>query len=96
MATYNSRPRNGQRAEKAWDVLAGRYPDMEPTMLVSQLSDSLGWQWSMQFKSQDDDTVFWDSVSVEEIRKMVAMKNKKKRTGPSKGLRVVRKNPKTK
>jgi hypothetical protein len=96
MATYTVRPQTGQRAQKAWDVLAIRYPDMQPTMLVSKLSISLGWQWSMQFNSQDGATVFWDSVSVDEIRKMVALKNKKKRTGPRKGLRVVRKNPKTK
>ncbi|MGB8480859.1 MAG: hypothetical protein WCE63_18805 [Acidobacteriaceae bacterium] len=96
MATYNARPRNGQRAQKAWDVLAARYAAMQPTMLVSQLKDTLGWQWSMQFKSLDGEVIFWDSVPVAEIRKLVALKNKPKRTSASSGLRVVRKNPKSK
>jgi hypothetical protein len=72
------------------------YPTMQPTMLVSRLEDTLGWQWSMQFNSADDKTVFWDSVSVAEIRKLVASKNKVKRTPPASGLQVVRKNPKSK
>jgi hypothetical protein len=94
MTTYNARPGSGMRAQKAWDVLAVRYPDMRPTMLVSQLRDALGWQWSMQFKSLDDKTVFWDSISVAEIREIVSLKNKATRTAPTKGLRVVRRNPK--
>ena len=96
MATYTARPRSGQRAQKAWDVLAARYPDMQPTTLVSQLRDAMGWQWSMQFKSQDDKTIFWDSVSVAEIRELVAVKNKAARAAQPSGLQVVKKNPKTK
>lgn len=96
MATYTARPRSGQHAQKAWDVLAARYPAMQPAMLVSQLEDTLGWQWSMQFNSPDDKSVFWDSVSVAEIRKLVALKNKATTTPPASGLRVVRKNPKPK
>ena len=72
MATYTARPRSGEHAQKAWDVLAAHYPEMQPTMLVSQLRDARGWQWSMQFKSQDGKSDFWDSVSVAEIRELVA------------------------
>ncbi len=96
MATYSVRPRSGQHAQKAWDVLAARYPAMHPALLVSRLEDSLGWQWSMQFNSPDDKTEFWDSVSVAEIRKLVALKGKSTQKPPSNGLRVVRKNPKSK
>ncbi|MFZ0516607.1 MAG: hypothetical protein WBG23_16005 [Acidobacteriaceae bacterium] len=96
MAKYTARPRSGPHAQKAWDVLAARYPAMQSTLLVSRLQDTLGWQWSMQFNSPDDETVFWDSVSVAEIRKMVALKNETKRASPASGLRVVRKNPKPK
>lgn len=95
MATYTARPGSGQRSQKAWDVLAARYPDMQPTMLVSQLQDALGWQWSMQFKSPDGKTVFWDSVSVAEIRNIVALK-KAKGAAETSGLRIVRRNPKSK
>jgi hypothetical protein len=95
MATYTTRPGNGHRSQKAWDVLASRYPKMQPTMLVSQVQDALGWQWSMQFKSQDDNTVFWDSVSVSEIRSLVALKSKTKRAVEMSGLRIV-KNPESK
>ena len=95
MATYTARPRSGQHAQKAWDVLAARYPAMQPAMLVSRLEDSLGWQWSMQFNSPDDKTVFWDNVSVAEIRELVALKKKATRTAPASGLRVVRKNSKS-
>jgi hypothetical protein len=95
MATYNARPRSGQRAQKAWDVLAARYPAMQPAMLVSRLEDSLGWQWSMQFTSPDDKTVFWDRISVAEIRELVALKNKAARTASPKSLRVMKKNPKS-
>jgi hypothetical protein len=95
MTTYNARPRSGQRAQKAWDVLAARYPAMQPAMLVSRLEDTLGWQWSMQFTSPDDETVFWDSISVAEIRELVALKSKAPRTASTKGLRVVKKNPKS-
>jgi hypothetical protein len=95
MATYTARPGNGQRSQKAWDVLAARYPEMQPTMLVSQLQDALGWQWSMQFKSQDGTTVFWDSVSVAEIRNLVALKSSAKRSAETSGLRIVKKNPKS-
>ncbi len=94
MATYTARPR-GPHAQKAWDVLAARYPAMQPTTLVSRLEDTLGWQWSMQFNSPDDATEFWDSVSVAEIRKIVALK-KTPRAPSASGLRVVRKNPKPK
>lgn len=93
MATYTARPGDGQRSQKAWDVLAARYPEMLPIMLVSQLQDALGWQWSMQFKSQDGKTVFWDSVSVAEIRHLVALKSKAKRAAEPSGLRLVTKNP---
>jgi hypothetical protein len=97
MATYNARPRSGPHAQKAWDVLAARYPAMQPTQLVSRPEDALGWQWSMEFNSRDDETVFWDSVSVAEIREMVALKEKKtKQTPPASGLRVVKKKPKPK
>ncbi len=96
MATYTARPRRGQRAQKAWDVLAARYPAMQPTVLVSRLENTLGWRWSMQFNSPDDKTVFWDSVSVAEIRNLVAVKKKAKRAPVSSGLEVVRKNPKSK
>jgi len=95
MTTYIARPGNGQHSKKAWDVLAARYPDMQPTMLVSQLQDALGWQWSMQFKSQDGKAVFWDRVSVAEIRELVALKNKPTQAAPASGLRLVRKNPKS-
>ena len=50
----------------------------------------------MQFNSPDDKTEFWDSVSVAEIRKLVALKGKSTQKPPSNGLRVVRKNPKSK
>lgn len=50
----------------------------------------------MQFNSPDDKAEFWDSVSVDEIRELVAMKGEVKRTPASSGLRVVRKNPKLK
>lgn len=95
MATYTTRPGNGQRSQKAWDVLAARYTDMQPTMLVSQLQDALGWQWSMQFRSQDGNSVFWDSVSVAEIRNLVALKSSAKRAVETSGLRIVKKNPKS-
>ena len=93
MATYTARPGSGQRAQKAWDVLAARYPKMQPTTLVSQLGDSLEWQWSMEFKSQDGTTDFWDSVSVAEIRALVAVKSKAARVARPTGMRVVKKNP---
>jgi hypothetical protein len=93
MATYTARPRSGQRAQKAWDVLAARYPKMQPTTLVSQLGDSLEWQWSMQFKSQEGTTDFWDSVSVAEIRELVVLKSKAARAVRPTGMRVVKKNP---
>lgn len=96
MATYTVRPRSRPHAQKAWDVLAARYPAMQPTVLVSRLEDTRGWQWSMQFNSPDDKAEFWDSVSVDEIRELVAMKGEVKRTPASSGLRVVRKNPKLK
>jgi hypothetical protein len=96
MATYTNRPGGGQHAQKAWDVLASRYPAMQPTMLVSRLEDTLGWQWSMQFNSPDDETEFWDSVSVAEIRKLVALKKKATQPPPTSGLTVVRKNPRKK
>jgi hypothetical protein len=96
MATYTARPGSGQRSQKAWDVLAARYPEMQPTMLVSQLQDALGWQWSMQFKSQDGKTVFWDSVSVAEIRNLVALKSNAKTAAETSGLRIVDKSPKSK
>lgn len=94
MANYTARPGTGPHAQKAWDVLASRYPAMQPTMLVSRLEDTRGWQWLMQFNSPDDKTEFWDSVSVDEIRKLVAMTSEVKRMPASSGLRVVRKNPK--
>ncbi len=96
MATYTALPRSGQHAQKAWAVLAARYPGMQPALLVSRLEDSLGWQWSMQFHSPDGKTVFWDSVSVAEIRKLVALKNKPTRSAPAVGLRLVGKNSKSK
>ena len=96
MATHTARPRSRPHAQKAWDVLAARYPAMQPTMLVSRLEDTLGWQWSMQFNSPDQETVFWDSVSVAEIRKLVTLKNKAPRTPPASGMQVVRKTPKPK
>jgi hypothetical protein len=69
---------------------------MQPTMLISRLEGTLGWQWSMQFNSPDDETVFWDSVSVAEIRELVAVKKKTTRPPSASGLRVVRKNSKSK
>ncbi len=96
MATYTARPRVRPHAQKAWDVLAARYPAMQPTVLVSRLEDTLGWQWSMQFNSPDDPTVFWDSVSVAEIRKLVSLKKPTRSKVAASGLRVVRKNPKPK
>lgn len=72
MKAYDRRPQSGQRAQKAWDVLAARYPAMQPMQLVSQLKNSLGWQWSMQFESRNGKTVFWDSVPVKEIKEMVS------------------------
>ncbi|MES2222760.1 MAG: hypothetical protein V4587_17550 [Acidobacteriota bacterium] len=95
MATYTARPRSHPHAQKAWDVLAARYPAMQPTALVSRLEDTRGWQWSMQFNSPDDKSEFWDSVSVDEIRELVAMKSEVKRTPKSSGLQVVRENPKS-
>jgi hypothetical protein len=49
----------------------------------------------MQFKSRDDTTVFWDSVSVAEIRNLVALKSSAKRAAETSGLRIVKKNPKS-
>jgi hypothetical protein len=96
MATYTARPGDGHRSQKAWDVLAARYPEMQPTILVSQLQDALGWQWSMQFKSRDGNTVFWDSVSVAEIRDLVALKSKAKQPVETSGLWIVKSNPNVK
>lgn len=49
----------------------------------------------MQFKSPDGKAVFWDSVSVAEIRNIVALK-KAKGAAETSGLRIVRRNPKSK
>lgn len=91
MATYNARPQSGQRAQKAWDVLAARYPAMRPAQLTSELKGALGWQWSMEYESPDGKTSFWDSVSVAEIRAMVIDANKAKRTSAARKLSVISK-----
>ena len=94
MASYSARPGSGQRAQRAWDVLAARYPKMQPVKLVSELKGALGWQWSMEFRSPGSKSVFWDSISVAEIRALVADQNKKKRaSGPQKLSVVKRKKP---
>ena len=93
---YCSTPKRSPCAKSLRDVLAARSPAMQPTLLVSRLEDTLGWRWSMEFNSPDDETVFWDGVSVAEIRNLVALKSKASRTPPASGLRVVRRNPKPK
>ena len=89
MATYSTRPLSGPRAQRAWDVLASRYPNMRPAELVSELQGTLGWQWSMRFESPDGKTDFWDTVPVADIQKLVARARKAKQTGDFRKLTVI-------
>lgn len=89
MATYSERPLRGQRAQRAWDVLASRYPNMQPAQLVSELQGTLGWQWSMRFRSVDGKKDFWDTVPVTDIQKLVAGSKKGRRPGLFRRLTVI-------